>query len=290
MTYESYQKSDSKTKAKTIPVGDNNKHIYSEKGFLPVGDSLRVNLAASEADAQWYFSLDPKIKQEIRNWVRKYHKLIGSTPYGPQFEVQAAAYLKDMLIERWDTVTHRTKHGNLRLFTEIEKDMGVQWALECIPKACHYANLYVSVPCVNLFKFLRIHLIKTNKQYYRDKSSFNVLFKDTHQRVLACQQGIRMLDDKVTKILAMNKAQMTQEQALKAYDIYLKDVNESLVTINLEKTNEFQESCQVFNALIQSSSGPVDKIKAMITHDNWGGIIKEQIPIVSQLKLSLLNL
>ena len=111
--------------------------------------------------------------------------------------------------------------------------------------------------------------------------------KDTQQRVLANEQRLAMVDDKVTKLLAMNKAQMTQEQAIKAYDIYLKDVNESLIKINLEKTNEFPESCSVFNALIQSSTGPVDKIKAMMIHDNWGGIIKDQIPIVSQLKFSL---
>ena len=286
MSYESYQKSDSKTKSRTIPVRDNNKHIYCEKGFIPCGDALRVNLAVEEPDVQWYYSLNEKIKQEIRNWSHKYHKVIGSTPYVCQFEVQVAAHLKSMLLRKWNAVTHRTNGANLRLFTQIEPDMGAQWALECLPAACHQANLYVSVPCVNLFKFLRIDLIKTNKQYYRDKSSFNELFKDNYQRLLGVEQGLAMVNDKISKLMAMQQAQMTQEQAIKAYDIYLKDVNESLVKINLEKSNEFPESCQVFNELIQSSTGSVDKIKAMMIHDNWGGIIKEQIPILSQLKLS----
>ena len=53
-------------KASTIAFSDSTENIYLSHGFVPCGDSFRVNLAPTSEDVTYYCSLPEEVRQLTR--------------------------------------------------------------------------------------------------------------------------------------------------------------------------------------------------------------------------------
>ena len=141
-------------KASTIPFSDCNDNIYQNHGFEPCGNSFRVNMAPTEDEANYYFSLPEEIKQEIHNYGIIHHRELGGTKYLSQWKLRVALHLRQLMANKWEAVKTTTSDSQLTLWSYHHSTEGAKWAAECIPKAIDAANLYVFV--LYLFVFCQL--------------------------------------------------------------------------------------------------------------------------------------
>ena len=144
-------------KASTIAFSDSAENIYLSHGFVPCGDSFRVNLAPKQEDVTYYCSLPEEVKQEIHNYGIVHHRELGNTKYLTQWKLRVALHLRRLMALKWDAVKTTTSNSQLTLWAFHHSSEGSKWAAECIPKAIDAANLYVFVLLV--FDFAKLKLV-----------------------------------------------------------------------------------------------------------------------------------